>query len=303
MVKAVVGEESRLQLIEDRLAESAVPAQVGLVIGKLSAKLDRGFILDLVPTPPNDAGDPPYSLIGPPKDDNNNNKKKGSSKPKPSTDSSSLFIDKDWVAEHARQVSRMLVAGIRVIGIYVWVGENAFKSSTLILFQTVKGVADAAPSSQSGWDEKLLVHISYSPRRWTCRNCSLTSNITSSSIRPCDFKMGRVFNSLQAFRCIYNFDIRLPIGRESLSDARTLNDILQDGISFHAKELNCAKALIDGNLVDVVDDEPCTSDNTREVELLLPFMNDASLGAKRRLVVFLCTQVVCVLMHICSRKN
>uniref|UniRef100_A0A7C9B2I6 Protein odr-4 homolog n=1 Tax=Opuntia streptacantha TaxID=393608 RepID=A0A7C9B2I6_OPUST len=276
MVKAVVGEESRLQLAEDRLAQSAVPAQVGLVIGKLSSKLDRGFIFDLVPTPPNDAGEPPCSIIEPVKEDN---KKKGSSKPKSTADSSSLFIDKDWVAEHARQVARMLVGGIKVVGIYVWVGETAFKNSTLILCQTVKGVADAAPLSESGWDERLLVHISYSPRRWTCRNCSLASNITSSSLRPCDFKMGRVLNSIQTFKCMYSFDIRLPIYRENLLDGKTLNDVLQDGISFHAKELRGAKALVDGNLVDVIEDEPSTSDDVHEVELLLPLLNDASLGA------------------------
>lgn len=44
--------------------------------------------------------------------------------------------------------------------------------------------------------------------RWTCRNCSLASNITSSNLRPCDFKMGKVLNSLQTFKCIYNFDLR-----------------------------------------------------------------------------------------------
>lgn len=44
--------------------------------------------------------------------------------------------------------------------------------------------------------------------RWTCRNCSVSSNITSSSLRPCDFKMGRTLNSLQTFRCSYKFNMR-----------------------------------------------------------------------------------------------
>lgn len=81
--------------------------QVGLVIGKLSSKLDRGFVFDLVQTPRNDAGDPASSVI----DNNytsNTNKKKGSSssKLKQNSDSSSPFlsIDTDWVSEHARQV-------------------------------------------------------------------------------------------------------------------------------------------------------------------------------------------------------
>lgn len=135
MVKAVVGEESQLKLAEDRLSQAALPSevlrwswisafptffffflfffplnfvddllikfsQVGLVIGKLNKNLDRGFVFDLIPTPQNDAGEPASSVIDSVKDDN---KKKGS-KGKAQSDSSLLFIDKDWIAEHARQV-------------------------------------------------------------------------------------------------------------------------------------------------------------------------------------------------------
>ncbi|GMP45654.1 hypothetical protein CsSME_00014104 [Camellia sinensis var. sinensis] len=244
MVKAVVGEESRLQLAEDRLSHSAIPSQVGLVIGKISSSSDRGLVFDLVPTPTNDAGEPACSLVESVRDD----KKKGS-KSKSQSDSSSLFIDKDWVAEHARQVSRMLLGGIKVLGIYIWISESSFKNSTIILCQTVKGVAEAAPLLETDWDERLLIHISYSPRRWTCRNCAVASNISSSSLRPCDFKMGRVLASLQTFRCTYAFDLRLPICHESGSNVRKLADILRHGISSHAKELKGAKAIIDGNLV------------------------------------------------------
>lgn len=103
---------------------------MGLLIGKFSSALGRAFIFDLVPTPLNDSGEPASALIEP-------EKKKG---PKPKSksepaDSSSLFIDKDWVAEHARQVSRMLVGGMKVVGLYVWVSDAAFKNSTIMLCQ------------------------------------------------------------------------------------------------------------------------------------------------------------------------
>lgn len=274
MVKAVIGDETQLTSAEDRLSQSGLTSQVGLVIGKLSSKLDRGFIFDLVPTPPNDAGESACSILETTKDDN---KRKGSkSKSQPAVDSSALNIDSDWVAEHARQVSRMLVGGMKVIGVYVWASDSAFKNSTITLFQllqTVKGVAEAAPVTETDWDERLLIHICYSPRRWTCRNCVLSSNITSSSIRPCDFKMGRVLSSLQAFRCTYNFKLRLPVTHESASNAQTLSSILRHVISVHAKELRDAKAMIDGNLV--VGEELCTTNGTHEVELLLPFTKNS----------------------------
>ncbi|MBA0808255.1 hypothetical protein Gohar_024009 [Gossypium harknessii] len=274
MVKAVVGEESQLQLAEDRLSRSSEPAQVGLVIGKLNSALDRGFVFDLVPTPQNDAGQPACSVLEPAKD----NKKKGSkSKSQTSDSSSNLLIDKDWVAEHARQVSRMMVGGIKVVGIYVWASEAAFKNSTMVLCQTVKGVAEAASTLEDDLDVRLLIHICYSPRRWTCRNCTLSSNITSSSLRPCDFKMGRVLTSLQTFKCLYNFDLRLPIYQEKTSKSDTLVDVLCNGISNYVKELRGAKAVIDGNLV--VNDEACTTEGLHEVELLLPFMKDMYIEA------------------------
>ncbi|TXG52620.1 hypothetical protein EZV62_021789 [Acer yangbiense] len=277
MVKAVVGEETQLKLAEDRLSHSTITVQVGLVIGRLSSNLDRGFVFDLIPTPQIDAGEAACSLT----ETTSRDDKKKQSKSKPqSSDSSSLLVDKDWVAEHARQVSRMLLGGMKVIGIYVWASENTFKNSTIALCQTVHGVAEAAPFSENDSIERLLIHICYSPRRWTCRNCSLASNITSSSLRPCDFKMGRVFNSLQTYKCMYNFSLRycrLPIYHEGASNAQTLSDILRQGISVHANELRVAKAMVDGNLV--VNDESCTTEGLHEVELLLPLFNDTSTKA------------------------
>ncbi|KAJ9186912.1 hypothetical protein P3X46_002430 [Hevea brasiliensis] len=280
MVKAVVADETQLNLAEDRLSQSGLTSQVGLVIGKLSSTLDRGFVYDLVPTPPNDAGEPACSLIETTTATFKDDKKKGSKPKSQAADSSTLAIDRDWVAEHARQVSRMLLGGMKVVGIYVWISDTSFKNSTITLcqlLQTVKGVAEAAPVLETDYDKRLLIHISYSPRRWTCRNCVLSSNITSSSIRPCDFKMGRVLSSLRTFRCTYNFNLSFPICHENASNTSTLSSILRHGISVHAKELRSANALIDGNLV--VNEEPCTTDDLHEVELLLPFMKNTQAEA------------------------
>ncbi|KAI3465177.1 hypothetical protein Pfo_021840 [Paulownia fortunei] len=302
MVKAVIGDETQLKLAEIRLTRSALPSQVGLVIGKLSSKLDRGFVYGLVPTPPNDAREPPCSIIDGP-GENNKNKKKNSSKAKSQSESSALFIDKEWVSEHARQVSRMLVGGMEVVGIYVWVNESLFKNSTITLCQTVKGVAEAASSMMTDWSDRLLVHISHSPLRWICRNCSLAANITLSSLRPCDFKMGKVLGSLQTFRCTYNFDVRLPIPHEDGWDIKRFSDLLRDEIMVHAKELTGAKALINGKLV--AEDDLCVSDDFHEVEFLLPVLQDKYLEAcsqKEVLGVLLFRGSICSLAYLNSKE-
>ncbi|KAF6147373.1 hypothetical protein GIB67_003271, partial [Kingdonia uniflora] len=135
---------------------------IGLVIGKLNPNIDRGFVFDLVPTPPNDIGEPACSVLG---ISNKDDKKKSLSKGKSQAESTSLVIDSDWIAEHARQVSRLLLGGMSVVGVYIWATESLFKNSTVILWQTVKGVAEAAPILENDLDERLLIHISYSPRR------------------------------------------------------------------------------------------------------------------------------------------
>ncbi|XP_074372735.1 LOW QUALITY PROTEIN: uncharacterized protein LOC141713287 [Apium graveolens] len=278
MVKTVVGEEQQLKLAEDRLSQSGLSCEVGLVIGRLSSKLDRGLVFDLVQTPPNDAGDPACSLINNNYHTNKNKKGGSSSKLKQTSYSSPLLsIDADWVSEHARQVSRMLLGGMKVAGIYIWTSEISFKNSTLVLCQTVKGVAEASHFMATNLDESLLIHISYSPRRWTCRNFSVASNITSSSLRPCDFKMGKALASLQTFRCTYTFDMRLPIFYENRSSIKSLAAILRHGIANQVQELKATKALIDGKLV--IDVEQCASEGLHDVEFLVPFMQNTALEA------------------------
>ncbi|ESQ32638.1 hypothetical protein EUTSA_v10004086mg [Eutrema salsugineum] len=272
MVKAVVGEDTRLTSAEDRLSQSAIPAEVGLVIGKLSSVLDRGFVFDLIPTPSNDAGEPACSVL----ETRDDKRKPSKSKPQ-SSESSSLSIDSDWVAEHARQVSRMLLGGVKVVGIYVWASDSAFKNSTMILCQAIKGVSDAIRHLDPSLDEALLIHICYSPRRWNCRTCLLSSSITSSSLRPCDFKLGRVLSSLQRFKCSYSFNFRLPIYCGGASTSQTFTEILRQELAVHAKELKSANAMIDGDLVH--NDEPCNTDGEHEIEILFPFMKDSRADA------------------------
>ncbi|KAF2912862.1 hypothetical protein DAI22_10g044601 [Oryza sativa Japonica Group] len=127
MVKTVVGEEAQLKALEETLSASASPAQVGLVVGKLSASSDRALAYSLIPTPPTDSGAPACSLL---RAAPNPKAAKAAS----SDASSSLDFDVDWVAEHARQVSRMLLGGMTVIGIYIWASEASFKATSLLFY-------------------------------------------------------------------------------------------------------------------------------------------------------------------------
>jgi hypothetical protein len=60
----------------------------------------------------------------------------------------------------------MLLGGMTVIGIYIWASEASFKAtSPAVLSQVLRAVSQVAPLYGTGVDERLLIHISYSPRR------------------------------------------------------------------------------------------------------------------------------------------
>ncbi|KAL6857066.1 hypothetical protein ACP4OV_018448 [Aristida adscensionis] len=254
MVKAVVGDEAHLKAFEEAALASAPQAQAGLVVGKLSASSDRALVYSLLPTPPTEAGAPACSLRAAPA-----TAKPG--KPKGKAPDASLHFDVDWIAEHARQVSRMLLGGMSVIGVYVWASEASFKAtSPATLSQVVREVSHAWYGS--GFGERLLIHISYSPRRWACRIC----DISSGSLRPCDFKYSKLLDSLQTFRCTYNFEIRSPVVR-----AEPFKKVTLKAINHLTDEVQNAKALIDGDLF--LGDMSISSEGPHQVNFLIPFEN------------------------------
>ncbi|KAF8712562.1 hypothetical protein HU200_028315 [Digitaria exilis] len=256
MVKAVVGDEPHLKALEVALSSSSPPlqAQVGLVVGKLSASSDRALVYSLLPTPPTEAAAPACSLRAAPKS-------KPSKGKAPSSSDTSLEFDVDWIAEHARQVSRMLLGGMSVIGIYVWASEASFKATTpAVLSQVIRAVSQAWYGST--FSERLLIHISYSPRRWACRICE----VASGSLRPCDFKYSKLLASLQSFRCTYNFEMRL-----TAVQAEPFKKVILKAISHLTKEVQNARALVDGHLFS--EDINIGTEDPHQVDFLVSFKN------------------------------
>uniref|UniRef100_A0A0A9DBR9 Protein odr-4 homolog n=1 Tax=Arundo donax TaxID=35708 RepID=A0A0A9DBR9_ARUDO len=257
MVKAVVADEAQLKALEESLSSSSPQAQVGLVVGKLSASSDRALIYALLPTPPTDAHAPACSLRA---------SSSAAAKPKTSSKAASaaapsLEFDVDWIAEHARQVSRMLLGGMGVIGVYIWASEASFKAtSPALLSQVIRAVSHSWCGSDVA--ERLLIHISYSPRRWACRICE----IASGSLRPCDFKYSKLLASLQTFRCKYNFEIRLTVVQ-----AEPFKRVILKAINHLAEEVQNAKALIDGHLIS--EDINISTEGPHRVDFLVPFKN------------------------------
>ncbi|CAM6119482.1 unnamed protein product [Calypogeia fissa] len=240
MGRTVVGDENQLEAQVDAIIRSGKPAQVGLLVGKLGSAGSRDIVLALVPTPMNEDDVPPTLGVSA----SNEPSRKGVD---------SMQLSAEWVGEHARQVSRMLCGGMSVIGVYAFCTEGIYKSSQAILWQAVMTVAALGTPSLDGGDmsEYLLLHISSSPRRFSCRSCQKGSNFSTTALRPCEWKLGKLLNNLQEFSCTYNVDISYPVKIDGTEAANNkIRENLLAAISYEADRLQTARAVVDGSLAE-----------------------------------------------------
>eukprot|EP00850_Spirogloea_muscicola_P017797 SM000156S02153 [mRNA] locus=s156:233605:237381:+ [translate_table: standard] len=264
----LVRSPSRVATIE--LTEAAL-LQVGILVGRVG-EASRDFVFALVPTPPKDAeaaaSQPPD---GPPG-------KGRAAASKKSAPEAGLVIDEDWVAEHARQVARMLLGGMRVVGIYAFSTDAAFKAATAVLWQAVKGVAAATGSLLGASMDPLLLHICSSPKKYTLRRCTLDAPF-ASSLKPSELKFGKTLSQLHAFVTEHAVHINLPIMEGSRQEqAPALRAAAEAAIQREQSSLASAVALVDGTLA--VPDSSLgvgnTSNPPQEVGMLMPLPQTAS---------------------------
>lgn len=115
MVRSVVGDETQIEARVDALFASRHTAQIGLLVGKLAVVSSvRDLVFALIPTPASNGEE--AAKMTPPlpsdpkgsKEGGGSSRKGGGKKGKTAADSSSsLTVDSEWVAEHARQVQTL----------------------------------------------------------------------------------------------------------------------------------------------------------------------------------------------------
>lgn len=266
MVRTVIGDETHVEAFVDNLLQSGITLQVGLAIGRSGAESSRDAVFALIPTPQNDGKNPSF-LEEESRLSRETDKRKGS---KGKNASPSLQIDVDWIGEHARQVSKMLVGGISVMGIYILTNDSTFRNSTATLWHTSKMVAAAINQTDNRLphEDLLLLHFSYSPRRVSCRSCSFESTFGSTSLRPCEWKLAKILSTLHSFGCSYNFESRIPVFTNKTPKKRLL-EVFLSAVSVEASRLQSALATVDGSLA--TQEKGLVGNTNHEVELFLPY--------------------------------
>ncbi|KAG2430621.1 hypothetical protein HXX76_010139 [Chlamydomonas incerta] len=145
-----------------------------------------------------------------------------------------VTLEYEWIAEHARQVSRMLPGGLSVLGLYLFASEPAAAAASPQLASVLAGMgafclpaalssssssstADAAPT------ELLLLHVDSGSRKQGLRAIPAAPGTAGagapSGFHPCELKYAPALGSLVCVRCWHGVDARLTVGGAAAATA------------------------------------------------------------------------------------
>jgi len=250
----------RFDALRERRPAAAPSCEVGLILGKRRAGGGGGggggradLALACVPTPPlPDGGGPAIAVrvagadggAGASSGGGGGGKRGGgggaagagggagasssqqSSQNKQNPPLSSLALDADWTAEHARQVARMLPGGLSVLGLYVFCPDGAFSAAGAPALRAAAAAlagALALPAREAR--AVLLLHGDCSPsaaRQHSLRAVDVSGGASvaaaeaasaAAPLRPADLKFGPSWagGQLVALRCRHAFDISAAV--------------------------------------------------------------------------------------------
>ncbi|XP_034039524.1 protein odr-4 homolog [Thalassophryne amazonica] len=158
-------------------------------------------------------------------------------------------VDKEWVTEHARQVSRMLPGGLSVLGVFIITDAEAKETLTL-LRQLVFSVENLI-SSEHLWSpadddvtDCVTLHINSKTRKTVCRTFDVSDN--KSIAKPADWKyQSGLCSSWSMVSCCLNMDVVVPLPVHRTSN-QIMDKCLKEGLKMWVHQIESGICLIDG---------------------------------------------------------
>ncbi|XP_005938243.2 protein odr-4 homolog [Haplochromis burtoni] len=158
-------------------------------------------------------------------------------------------VDKEWVTEHARQVSRMLPGGLSVVGVFIITNADA-KDALTTLRQLLFAVENLI-SSEHLWDpadddvtDCVTLHINPKTRKTVCRTFDIKD--PKSVAKPADWKyQSGLCSSWATVSCSLNVDMLLPLPNNRTSTGN-MEECLKEGLKAWAHQIESGLCLIDG---------------------------------------------------------
>lgn len=182
-------------------------------------------------------------------------------------DSSGDSFDRDWVTEHARQVSRMLPGGLSVLGIFI-ITETDVKDSLTTLRQLVFSVENLI-SSERLWSpadddvaDRVTLHVNSKTRKTVCKTFDVKD--PKSIAKPADWKyQSGVCSSWITVSCCLNVNIclALPNGKNT---TETIEKSIKEELETWAQNIENGVFLLDGKKLS--EDAELTAGQRRNIK-------------------------------------
>ncbi|XP_068615749.1 protein odr-4 homolog isoform X2 [Brachionichthys hirsutus] len=158
-------------------------------------------------------------------------------------------LDKEWVAEHARQVSRMLPGGLAVLGVFM-ISDADAKDTVATLSQLVFAVENLI-SSEYLWNpaddditDCVTLHVNPKTRKTICRTFDVKNPKSMAKLADWKYHSG-VCSSWSMVSCCVNVDMLVPLPGNG-SAAEILDAFLKEGLKEWARQIQHGICLFEG---------------------------------------------------------
>ncbi|XP_061696146.1 protein odr-4 homolog isoform X2 [Syngnathoides biaculeatus] len=230
--------DDTVEVYLSKLCEQQSDNVTGLVIGQSSTQ--RDIVVMVCRTPPRDE-----PLVG-----------------------TGKCLDKEWISEHARQVSRMLPGGLFVLGVFVII--DADNKDTLASLRQLAFAVQCLIVSERLWNSEddevidwLTLHIN--PKSRNCRTFNIKD--PKSLAKPADWKyQSGVCSSWSTITCSLNVDLLVAL-RDNRACSKTMENCLKEGLKVWARQIENAVCLIEG--IPLPDDAELTAGQKRNMRQML----------------------------------
>ncbi|XP_066260013.1 protein odr-4 homolog [Euwallacea similis] len=141
-------------------------------------------------------------------------------------------VNESWVADHAKQATRMLPGGMYVLGLFIVSDEDIFSPLNpkikSLLNALEKNLAAQPYLFGTGCSEKIVLHFSSKTHKYSAK----VYDLVTSSVHPLDIKMVEEGMKLVNFFCTYQIDqIYYLRQNETSGPLRKHIKVMLDGIS------------------------------------------------------------------------
>lgn len=158
-------------------------------------------------------------------------------------------VDKDWVTEHARQVSRMLPGGLSVLGVFI-ITEADGKETLTTVRQLVFAVENLI-SSEHLWSpadddvtDCVTLHVNPKTRKTICR--TFDTKDPKSVGKPADWKyQSGVCSSWTMVSCCLNVDMLVPLP-SNRTNTENMDACIKGGMETWTNQIMSGVCLMDG---------------------------------------------------------